>query len=72
MNVVGIYANGIIYKKDVLSLVGENYLTKIKDAFNQALNLSVAISYPTKENVGRLFAKAYQQAKAIKNRIGGN
>ncbi len=72
INVVGIYANGVVYGKDVLSLVGENYLNKIKEAFNQALNLSVAISYPTKENVVRLFAKAYQQAKAIENKIGGS
>ena len=53
------------YLKDILDLVGENYLNKIKQAFNEALNLSVAIGYPTKENVAHLLAKAYRQAKAV-------
>jgi large subunit ribosomal protein L10 len=71
LNIVAIYENGMIYKKDSLSLVGEGYLNKLKEAFNQALNLSVSICYPTKENIGRLLAKAYRQAKSIENKIGG-
>lgn len=71
LNIVALFDNGTIYKKDVLSLVGDAYLNEIKQAFNEALNLSVAIGYPTKENVGSLFAKANQIAKAIESRIGG-
>lgn len=71
LNIVALFDNGTIYTKDVLSLVGDTYLNKIKQAFNEALNLSVAIGYPTKENVGHLFAKAYQTAKAIESKIGG-
>jgi large subunit ribosomal protein L10 len=71
LNIVVIYENGMLYKKDALSLVGEGYLNKLKGAFNQALNLSVFICYPTKENVDRLLAKAYNHAKALENRIGG-
>ncbi|MBI4009817.1 MAG: 50S ribosomal protein L10 [Candidatus Aenigmarchaeota archaeon] len=70
LNIVAMYDDGFIYKKDSLSLVGDSYLDKIKDAFHQALNLSVNIIYPTKENIGYIFAKAYQQAKAIQNKIG--
>jgi len=71
MNVVALFENGMIYTKDVLSLVGENYLNKIREAANQALNLSVSISYPTKQNIGYLFSKAYRQAKVIEEKIGG-
>lgn len=71
LNVVVFFDNGEIYTKEVLTLVGENYLNRIKQAFSEALNLSVAIGYPTKENVSYLFMKAYQIAKAIENKIGG-
>lgn len=71
VNIVAIYENGMVYKKDALSLVGEGYLNKLKEAFSQALNLSVFICYPTKENVSQLLAKAYRQAKALESKIGG-
>ena len=71
LNVVVMYDDGMIYKKGVLSLAGDGYLNKIKEAFQQALNLSVNIIYPTKETIGYIFAKAYQQAKAIQNKMGG-
>lgn len=69
MTIVAVYDKGMIYLKDTLDLVGENYLNKIKQAFNEALNLSVAIGYPTKENIAHLLAKAYRQAKAVEGII---
>lgn len=72
MNVVAVYHKGMIYKKDVLSLVGEVYLNKLKEAFTQALNLSVGIEFPTKENISYLLAKGYQIASGIQKKIGGN
>jgi large subunit ribosomal protein L10 len=71
MNVVAVYHNGMVYTKDVLSLVGEPYLNKLKEAFSQALSLSVEIEFPTKENIGYLLAKGYQIASGIQNKIGG-
>jgi large subunit ribosomal protein L10 len=71
LNIVAIYDNGKIYGKEVLSLVGENYLNKLKEALNQALNLSVGICYPTKENIKLLLAKAFNNAKALESRLGG-
>jgi hypothetical protein len=44
---------------------------KLAEAFNQALNLSVAICYPTRENIGHLLAKGYRVASGLKNKIGG-
>lgn len=69
LNIVAIYDNGKIYGKDVLVLV-TLYPDMMKNAFNQALNLSVAISYPTKKNIKYLLIKAYQSAKALEN-FGG-
>jgi large subunit ribosomal protein L10 len=70
LNIVALYRDGDIYSKDILDLV-EIYPNQLKEAFNQALNLSVNIGYPTKENIKYLLAKAYQQAKFVESKIGG-
>lgn len=70
LNVVAIYHNGMIYKKGALEFVNI-FPSKLAEAFNQALNLSVAICYPTKENIKYLLAKAYRIASSLKNKIGG-
>ncbi len=69
INIDILYEDGKMYSKDILNLV-ETYPSRLVEAFGQALNLSIAIGYPTKENVKYLFAKAYQQAKALE-KIGG-
>ena len=69
MNVVAVYHKGMIYGKNVLSLVGEPYINKLKEGFVSALNLSVGISYPTKENIGYLLSKAEIEAKALESLI---
>ncbi|MDI6798470.1 MAG: 50S ribosomal protein L10 [Candidatus Aenigmarchaeota archaeon] len=68
LNVVAIYENGSVYDKDVLNLVNV-YPEKIGEAFNRALNLSVNISYPTKENIKFLLVKAFNSAKALRNLV---
>jgi len=70
LNFTALLENGIVYARDILNLV-EEYPNKLREAFSRALNLSVAIGFPTKENVKYLFAKAYQQAKALESKIGG-
>jgi len=67
---VNVIFDGMLYDKGTLELV-EVYPQKLKEAFNQALNLSVAINYPTKENIKYMLAKAYQRGKALEKRIGG-
>lgn len=69
LNLVTIYESGKIYPKEVLELVN-SYLEKIKEAFNQALNLSINIYYPTKENINQLLIKAYQNVLALE-KFGG-
>ena len=68
LNIVAIHYNGMIYKKDALEFVNV-FPSKMVEAFNQALNLSVAICYPTKENIKYLLAKAYRIASSLKNKL---
>lgn len=71
LNIAALYTKGKIYGRDVLDLVGETSLNLLKEAFGKALNLSIVINYPTRENIGYILAKAYQQAKFIEGRVGG-
>jgi len=71
VNIIAILENGMIYGKDALSLVGEGYINKLREAFGYALNLSVSISYPTKENISFLLAKAQKEANALEKLISG-
>jgi len=70
LKIVAIYDNGTIYKMDVLSLVNA-YPGKLKEAFSNTMNLSINISYPTKENIKFLLAKAFNSANALKSKFGG-
>lgn len=70
LNVVAIYDNGMVYTKDVLGLI-KTYPDKLKDGFNNAMNMSVAIGFPTKENIKYLLLKAHQNAMGLANLRGG-
>lgn len=71
MNVVVVYDNGDIYTKDTLELT-KMFPQMVGQAFNNALNLSIFISFPTKQNIGHLLSKAVRVANAIKSVIGGD
>jgi large subunit ribosomal protein L10 len=70
LNVVGLYEDGKLYTKGVLDLV-KIFPGELGIAHRNALNLSVFISYPTKDNIKFLLAKAFNSAKAIESKIGG-
>jgi len=70
LNIVAIYDNGMVYTKDKLNLVNI-YPGKMNEAFNQALNLSINICYPTKENIKFLLVKAFNSAKVLEGKVGG-
>jgi len=71
MNVYGIFDGENLFKKEVLELVGDNFLNKVKQGFSHAISLTVSIGYPTKENIGHLLAKAHNAAKLIESKING-
>ena len=65
INVVGIWENGIVYPKEILDVSEEEYMKKIKDAYNYALNLCVNIRYPNEKSIRILLQKAYSNAKNL-------
>ncbi len=69
VDVVCFYENGKIYKREVLDLIKE-FPNMLKTAYGNALNLSVFISYPTKNNISLLFGKAINCAMALNKRLG--
>jgi large subunit ribosomal protein L10 len=65
LKVVAMFKDGEIYKKEALELVNE-FPKLLPQAFQHALNLSVAICYPTGQNIKILIAKAAKEANALK------
>jgi len=70
LNVIGLYENGNIYTNDILGLV-RTFPGKLASAHQSAINLSVFVCYPTKDNIKFLLAKAFNSGKAIENKAGG-
>lgn len=69
LNVVALIDGSEFYPKSVLELVNV-FPSKLGELFNGALNLSVVIAYPTKENIKFLLGKCFNVATAIKNISG--
>jgi len=65
IDLVAVYEDGIIYKKDVLSIDEAQFVENLKAATTSALNLALNIAYVTKDTVDKLIAKAFNEAKAL-------
>lgn len=63
LNLVAAFENGMIYAKNVLSIMPEDYVAMIKAAASESLALSISIAYPAKDNIRQLIAKVYGTAK---------
>lgn len=73
LNVVVTEEKGVIYKAEQLVVDEEKVLNDIQRAIQNAFNLSINSSYPTKETIGFMISKAYLNAKqlAIETKIEG-
>ena len=69
LNIVSVYDKGTIYMKDVLSMAGQGYIDQTLLAHQQAVNLTVSIGYPNKDNIGMLLAKAEREAQALQSKV---
>jgi len=65
LNLTAFYENTQIYPGDVLSVDEKTYIDNIKLAYIQAESLAINISYPIKETIKKLIAKAYLESKSI-------
>ena len=65
LDLVAVYENGLIYTRDLLSVDENEYKKRLSSASRQAFNLAFYISYPTKETIKALIARAYNDAKSL-------
>lgn len=65
------WENGEVFGREVLVFKIDEEINKLKKAAIDAFNLSIGISYPTKENIFILITKAYNEAKALSKIEGG-
>ncbi|MFX1297061.1 MAG: 50S ribosomal protein L10 [Promethearchaeota archaeon] len=65
LNLYAAYDNGLIIKASHLDVSLETTLNQIKTAISHAINLSLEIVFPTKENIKLLLQKAYMNAKSL-------
>jgi large subunit ribosomal protein L10 len=57
-----VFEDGMVYKKDVLAVDEVEIMNRVKAAASGALNLSVFISYPTKQSIRPMLANAHFKA----------
>ncbi|MFH1210316.1 MAG: 50S ribosomal protein L10 [archaeon] len=65
LNLVAVYDNGIIYKRDVLAIDEDAYYNNIRQASADSVALSIFIGYITKDNVELMITKAERESKAV-------
>ncbi|MEM5877963.1 MAG: 50S ribosomal protein L10 [Candidatus Aenigmatarchaeota archaeon] len=65
VNVLAAWENGILFDSSVLAVNEKDYVEKLQLAYQNALNLSVGIAYPTKDSVKLLIQKAFINAKTL-------
>jgi len=65
LDLVAVYENGLIYKRDILSIDESEYKNRLSNASRWAFNLANYISYPTKETIRLLIGRAHNDAKTI-------
>ncbi len=70
INLTAAYENGVIFANNILSVDQKKFILNLKNVIVSALNLSVYIAFPTKENINVLIKKAIIQTKALENKIG--
>jgi large subunit ribosomal protein L10 len=65
IDLVAVYEDGVIYKKDVLSIDEAQFVEDLKVAGASALYLALNIAYIAKDTVDKLIAKAFNEAKTL-------
>jgi large subunit ribosomal protein L10 len=65
LNIRAAWEDKLVYKKDVLDVDEEKFLSDLRKGAAEALNLSMSASYPTKENIRLMLQKAYLSSKSL-------
>src|SRR3990167_5215493 len=69
LNLIFTFKNGEILTKDVLNIDEKEFLDSLMLAHQEAFNLAVNISYPTKETINILLKKAQIEAMALESKV---
>ncbi|TKJ17085.1 50S ribosomal protein L10 [Candidatus Woesearchaeota archaeon B3_Woes] len=65
LNLVASFEKGVIFKRDVLDIDEEKFLSDITKAASESFNLSVEAGYITKENVDVIINNVFYSCKAL-------
>lgn len=65
LDLIAVFENGTIFPKSVLQIDEAQFISSISTAAQEAMNLAVDISYPAKETIELLLAKAFQESKSV-------
>jgi len=65
LDLVAVYEDGSIYKKDILAVDEAQYIDMISNAANDCMSLSMEIGYACRDTAELLITKAYLDAKAL-------
>ncbi len=65
LNLTASFEKGVIFKKDVLDIDEEKFLSDISAAASESFNLSVETGYLTKENIGVVIQNVFYSCKAL-------
>ncbi|MBT3395147.1 50S ribosomal protein L10, partial [archaeon] len=67
LNIVGIYQNGTVFGREVLTVSEEEYKQNITQAATEAINLAVFSVYPSKDIIELLIKKAESDSLALES-----
>ena len=65
LNIVAVLEKGIVFVSEQLAIDEEKFAAQLIEAINNARNLAVEASYPTKETIELLIQKAFREAKGV-------
>jgi large subunit ribosomal protein L10 len=65
LNLVAVYDNGIIYKRDVLAIDEDAYYNNIRQASADSIALAMFIGYATKETAELMIMKAERESRSV-------
>ncbi len=72
LNIVMMYENGMIYKRDVLAIDEASVTNEIRQISCEAIALALEIGYMSKETIELMVAKAYREANALATKTNIN
>jgi large subunit ribosomal protein L10 len=65
LNLVAVYDNGTIFKRDVLEIDEDEFMNKIKQAYSSSITVALELSFLTDATTEIMIAKAFNNAKAV-------